>query len=117
MFILFASDQNYSPDEQYTAKTGRFEECDGAWVRGQIDYGCRKEWIFFWDFLRFPYLAEKRLKIHSIIEEVWTVLHHQLKHCAYTKPPKFMCNHCNWDSSSPNPPPRDTGTLYYDVKK
>lgn len=52
-------------------------------------------------------------EVNSItdVEEVWTVLHHQLKHCAYTKPPRFMCNHCNWDSSSPTPPPSNRDVM------
>ena len=34
------------------------------------------------------------------VEEVWTILNHQLKHCAYTKPPMFECNHCGHKASN-----------------
>jgi len=38
-------------------------------------------------------LGSQMRSMHDV-EEVWTILHHQLKHCAYNKPAKYTCNHC-----------------------
>ena len=80
-------------------------------VRKRVDLRHRIDLIIdFWLFKKIVLYNSKQSDINQIcrnvmvlgsqmrsmhdVEEVWTILHHQLKHCAYNKPAKYTCNHC-----------------------